>query len=139
MKRKLVGILVALVLAIVGTVSLVGYVEKAKNDAIEDDAQVEVLVVQRDIPSGATLAVIAAAVAPTQVPKRLVSTDALVSLDGVDPTLVAAFTGIIDEVMEIYSKYSMWEWLIPIVVPFQAIQRSICQLCCTRSHLPTES
>ena len=51
--------------------------------------QVEVLVVQRDIPSGATLAVIAAAVAPTQVPKRLVSTDALVSLDGVDPTLVA--------------------------------------------------
>lgn len=89
MKRKLVGILVALVLAIVGTVSLVGYVEKAKNDAIEDDAQVEVLVVQRDIPAGATLAVVAAAVAPTEVPKRLVSTDALVSLDGVDPTLVA--------------------------------------------------
>ena len=89
MKRKLVGILVALVLAIVGTVSLVGYVEKAKNDAIEDDAQVEVLVVQRDIPAGATLAVIGAAVAPTEVPKRLVSADALVSLDGVDPTLVA--------------------------------------------------
>ena len=41
MKRKLVGILVALVLAIVGTVSLVGYVEKAKNDAIEDDAELQ--------------------------------------------------------------------------------------------------
>ncbi|MFM8311785.1 MAG: Flp pilus assembly protein CpaB [Ilumatobacteraceae bacterium] len=89
MKRKLVGILVALVLALVGTVSLVGYVEKAKNDAIEDDAQVTVLVVQRDIPAGATLAIIGNAVVPTEVPKRLVSPDALTSLDNVDPTLVA--------------------------------------------------
>lgn len=89
MKRKLVGILVALVLAVVGTVSLVGYVEKAKNDAIEDDAQVSVLIVQRDIPAGATLAIVANAVAPADVPKRLVSPDALTSLDGVDPTLVA--------------------------------------------------
>ncbi|MEY4605466.1 MAG: Flp pilus assembly protein CpaB [Actinomycetota bacterium] len=89
MKRKLVGILVALVLALVGTVSLVGYVEKAKNDAIEDDAQVKVLVVQRDIPAGATLAIIGNAVLATDVPKRLVSPDALTSLDNVDPTLVA--------------------------------------------------
>ncbi|MFM2183148.1 MAG: hypothetical protein RJB61_1442 [Actinomycetota bacterium] len=89
MKRKLVGILVALVLALVGTVSLVGYVEKAKNDAIEDDAQVKVLVVQRDIPAGATLAIIGNAVLATDVPKRLVSPDALTSLDSVDPTLVA--------------------------------------------------
>ena len=89
MKRKLVGILVALVLALVGTVSLVGYVEKAKNDAIDDDAQVKVLVVQRDIPAGATLAIIGNAVLATDVPKRLVSPDALTSLDNVDPTLVA--------------------------------------------------
>lgn len=90
MKRKLAGILVALVLAVVGTVSLMAYVEKAKNDAIEDDAQVQVLVVQREVPAGAPLSIVAGAVAPTDVPKRLVSPDALRTLEGIDENLVTA-------------------------------------------------
>lgn len=89
MKRKFGGIVVAIVLAVIGTVSLMGYVNKAKNDAVEDSQQIEILVVARAVPQGASIAVIAAAVEPTLVPQRLVSPDALRDLDGLDATLVA--------------------------------------------------
>lgn len=89
MNRRIGGIVLAVVLAIIGTVVLMAYVNKAKDDAEEDVRQVEVLVVTRTISPGAPMAIIAASVEATEVPQRLVADDALTSLDGVDEELVA--------------------------------------------------
>jgi len=89
MKRKVLGITLALVLALVGTAALMAYVEKAKDDAVEDTEQVQVLVVTDTIPVGANLDDIEAATALNDVPARLVVDDALTSLEGLNPALVA--------------------------------------------------
>ena len=89
MKRRIGGIILALVLAVVGTVALMAYVNKAKDDAVEDAQQVKVLVVKQTVPQGSSLAVINDAVALTDVPQRLVADGALRDLDGVDASLVA--------------------------------------------------
>ncbi len=54
MKRKIIGILAALVLAGVGTFALVVYVESAKDKAVAAEALVDVYVRQRDRPEGHT-------------------------------------------------------------------------------------
>lgn len=89
MSRKIGGIALAVVLAIVGTVALVAYVNKAKDDAVADVQPVSILVFTEAIPQGASMAQIEEAVELTDVPKDLVSDNALVSLASVDPTLVA--------------------------------------------------
>ena len=92
MKRKVLGITLALVLALVGTAALMAYVEKAKDDAVEDSEQVQVLVVTDSIPVGANLDEIEAATELNDVPSRLVVDDALTSLEGLNPVLVAGVT-----------------------------------------------
>lgn len=89
MKRRIGGIILALVLAVVGTVALMAYVNKAKDDAVEDAKQAKVLVVKRTVPQGSSLAVVIGAVELTDVPQRLVADGALSDFDGVDSSLVA--------------------------------------------------
>ena len=89
MKRKVGGILLAVILALVGTIALVAYVNQAKEDAVEDVEPVDVLVFTESVPEGATLSVIEDSVALTGVPPDIVSDSALTTLEGLDPTLVA--------------------------------------------------
>lgn len=89
MKRKIGGIILAVVLAAVGTIALVAFVNQAKDEAIKDEIQVDVLVVTSNIRQGAPIGEIDNSVELTKVPQRLVAPDALTTLADVDPTLVA--------------------------------------------------
>ncbi len=89
MKRKIIGIAVALVLAVIGTLALVAYVENAKDNAVQEEAQVMVFVVTDTIRQGATLSEVRSAVALTEIPARLQAADAITDLDDVADGLVA--------------------------------------------------
>ena len=90
MNRRLIGIVLALVLGIVGTIILVNYVQSARDDAAEPEPTTSVLVVSGELPQGATLDEVRANVTPTEVPDSLLVDDVLESLDGLDPTLIVA-------------------------------------------------
>jgi len=70
-KRRIVGLLVAAVLATLGTVALVGYVQSAKDRALADERLVDVYVVDDAIPQGAAAETIVASVSIEQIPARL--------------------------------------------------------------------
>ena len=52
-KRRIVGLVAALLLALVGTVSLVAYVRSAKDQAVAQEELVDVYVVDEFVPKGA--------------------------------------------------------------------------------------
>ncbi|MDT0195018.1 Flp pilus assembly protein CpaB [Arthrobacter sp. AB6] len=82
MKTRLLGGIVALVLAIVGTLLLVSYVQGSEARAQEDLKPVEVLVMQEQVPKGSDLETIKAAVKLTSLPTASVPNGALKSLEG---------------------------------------------------------
>lgn len=84
MKTRLLGGIVALVLAIVGTLLLVSYVQGSEARAQEDLKPVEVLVLQEQVPKGADLEAIKAAVKLTSLPTASVPNGALKSLEGLN-------------------------------------------------------
>lgn len=79
-KRRIFGIVAAVLLALVGTVSLVAYVNSAKNDAVADETLVDVYIVDEFVPKGAASDTIAAAVSIEQVPARLKQAGAITDL-----------------------------------------------------------
>ena len=79
-KRRIIGIVAAVLLALVGTVSLVAYVNSAKDNAVADEALVDVLVVDEFVPKGAASESIAASVSIEQVPARLKQPGAITEL-----------------------------------------------------------
>jgi pilus assembly protein CpaB len=83
-KTRLLGGIVALVLAIVGTLLLVSYVQASEARAQQDLQPVEVLVVQDQIPRGSDLDKIKSAVKLTSLPAASVPNGALKSLDGLN-------------------------------------------------------
>ncbi|MHA7289871.1 Flp pilus assembly protein CpaB [Arthrobacter sp. MDT3-24] len=84
MKTRLLGGIVALVLAIVGTLLLVAYVQGTEARAQKDLQPIEVLVVQSQIPEGSDLEKIKASVKLTSMPSASVPNGALKSLDGIE-------------------------------------------------------
>ncbi|BCW72281.1 Flp pilus assembly protein CpaB [Arthrobacter sp. NicSoilB8] len=84
MKTRLLGGIVALVLAIVGTLLLVSYVQASEARAQQDLQPVEVLVVQEQIPRGSDVDKIKSAVKLTSLPAASVPNGALKSLDGLN-------------------------------------------------------
>ena len=90
MKRKIIGVLAALVLAGIGTTALVAYVESAKDQAVAAEALVDVYVVNSTIPKGTSAGDIAQSVKVTQVPAKVLVDDAVTDLDAIDESLVAA-------------------------------------------------
>jgi pilus assembly protein CpaB len=90
MNRRLIGVAVALVLGIVGTIILVNYVQSARDDAAAPEPTTSVLVVSDTIRQGATLEAVRAGVTLTEVPDDLLAEGVLESLDDIDPTLIAA-------------------------------------------------
>lgn len=90
MRRRILGIVLAVVLALVGTLALVRYVQSAKDEAIKDEEQVEVLVVQSDLRQGAPLNEVSSNVKLVEVPRRLLAPGALADLTLVESDFVTA-------------------------------------------------
>jgi pilus assembly protein CpaB len=90
MKRKIIGILAALVLASIGTAALIMYVESARDRAVAAEELVDVYVVSQAIPKGTPVGHITDSVEATEVPARVLAEDAVTDLSELDETLVAA-------------------------------------------------
>jgi len=89
-KRRIIGIVAATVLALVGTLALVSYVRSATDDAVADEALVDVYVVDEFIPKGAEPDTIMSAVSVEQVPARLIQDGALTDLEQVGEQVAAS-------------------------------------------------
>jgi pilus assembly protein CpaB len=88
-KRRIVGIIAATILAIIGTVALVGYVQSAKDKAVAAEALVDVYVVDKLVPKGAEAETIKAAVSLEHVPSRLEQPGAISDLKEVGANVAA--------------------------------------------------
>jgi pilus assembly protein CpaB len=89
-KRRIFGILAAVILATIGTVALVGYVQSAKDKAVAQEALVEVYVVDKVVPKGAAAETIKASVSIEQIPARLEQPGAITDLKEVGANVAAA-------------------------------------------------
>ncbi|MEW1809497.1 Flp pilus assembly protein CpaB [Pseudarthrobacter phenanthrenivorans] len=90
MKNRLLGGIVALVLAVVGTLLLVSYVQGSEARAQANLQPIDVLVVEKQIPQGSTLDQIKSAVKLASLPSASVPNGALKSLDGLDGKVASA-------------------------------------------------
>lgn len=83
------GIGLAALLAVIGTIVLVSYVRGADERALDEEERVEVLVVKQAIAKGTAAADIRSSVEITQVPARLKAAGAVDSLDALDGRVAA--------------------------------------------------
>lgn len=83
MKKRIIGVVAAVLLALVGTAALVAYVQSAKDRAIAPEAETGVLVVSKRIPAGASADEIKASVRVEMVPTRLKQPGAITKLDDI--------------------------------------------------------
>lgn len=88
-KRRITGIIAAMVLAIIGTVALVGYVQSAKDKAVASEALVEVYVVDKLVPKGAEPETIKSSVSLEKIPARLKQPGAVTDLEAVGANVAA--------------------------------------------------
>ena len=89
-KRRITGIVAAVLCAVIGTMSLVGYVSSAKNEAEAREALTDVYVVDKPVPTGSDAGTIKASVSTEKVPNRLVQHGAAKNLKDVSADAVAA-------------------------------------------------
>jgi pilus assembly protein CpaB len=89
-RRRIIGIVAATFLALIGTFSLVSYVQSAKDDAVGQETLVDVYVVDQLVPKGAESETIKSAVSVEQVPSRLMQAGAITSLDDVGDLVAAS-------------------------------------------------
>jgi len=90
MRRRVTGIVAALVLASLGTVMLVVYVQSARDEAVAGERMVDVLVVSDDIEKGTKAADIDDLVDTKQVPAKVRADGAVEDLADLDDESVAA-------------------------------------------------
>src|SRR5438045_9544688 len=88
-KRRITGILLATLLAIVGTMALVGYVQSAKDKAVANEALADVYVVDKLVPKGAEPDTIKSSVSLQHVPTRLIQSGAITDLAKVGTNVAA--------------------------------------------------
>jgi hypothetical protein len=79
-QRRTVGIIAAIVLAILGTLGLVGYVQGAKNDAVAGEKLVRVYVASDAIPAGTSVSQIGNKITTEKVPAKVRAKDAVTNL-----------------------------------------------------------
>jgi pilus assembly protein CpaB len=82
--RKTIGLISAVLLAAVGTLSLSAYVRSAEDRAVAGEELVDVLVVRQPVAAGTSSADLATKVRIEQVPVKIRAGDALVSMDDVE-------------------------------------------------------
>jgi pilus assembly protein CpaB len=90
MRRRVTGIVAALVLASLGTVLLVVYVQSARDEAVAGERMVDVLVVSDAIDKGTEVADMEGSVDAKQVPAKVRADGAVDDLADLDDELVAA-------------------------------------------------
>ncbi len=79
-QRRTVGIVAAIVLALLGTMGLVGYVQGAKDDAVAGEKLVKVYVASDKIPAGTAASAISSMVSSEKVPAKVKAQDAVTNL-----------------------------------------------------------
>lgn len=89
MKARLLGGIAALVVAIIGTVLLVSYVQGADRRALANTETAEVYVVQKDIAAGTAGADFGDAIVKKAVPKSAVANDSVTTLADVGQKVAA--------------------------------------------------
>lgn len=89
MKRRLIGVVLAVLLAGGGTAALVAYVQTAKKQAVASEVASTVYVVDGKIAKGASAEAIRAAVHVEQVPTRLKQDQAVTDLADLDGMVAA--------------------------------------------------
>jgi pilus assembly protein CpaB len=89
MKTRLVGGIAALLVAIIGTILLVNYVQNADKRALADTETESVYVVEKAITAGAGINKTAGAVVRKEVPKLAVAAGAVTDLDQVGQKVAA--------------------------------------------------
>lgn len=90
MSRKIIGIVVAFVLAVVGTISLVAYVASAENRALAGEELVQVYVVTSTVPAGTPAEDLDQFVTVEEIPAKVRATGAVESL----PALAGRVTAV---------------------------------------------
>jgi pilus assembly protein CpaB len=90
MRRRVTGIVASLLLASLGTLLLVAYVQSARNEAVAGERMVDVLVVTDAIDKGTKAADIEESVAVRQVPGKVKADGAIDDVDDLNDELVAA-------------------------------------------------
>lgn len=90
MKTRIIGAIVALVLAVIGTVVLVGYVRGADQRAAEGAEFVDVYVVDESIPEGTPAADIEEFISRTELPAISVAEDRVTDLADLQGLVTAA-------------------------------------------------
>src|SRR5215207_5833492 len=89
-RRRVVGIIAAMLLAIIGTAALVGYVQSAKDKAVANEALVDVYVVDQLVPKDADAATIRSSVSIEHIPARLEQPGAVTNLNDVGDKVAAS-------------------------------------------------
>ena len=79
--RRIWAVVGAVVLAVLGTIVLIGYVRGAENRALEGEELVTVLVVDRQVPRGTASEAIGIAVREEQVPAKVRAEGSVASID----------------------------------------------------------
>jgi pilus assembly protein CpaB len=79
-QRRTVGIVAAIVLALLGTMGLVGYVQGAKDDAVAGEKLVKVYVASNKIPAGTAASSISGLVSTEKVPAKVKAENAVTDL-----------------------------------------------------------
>src|SRR4051794_30838132 len=87
--RRIIRIFAAMLLAVAGTIALVGYVRSAKDKAAAEEASVNVYVVNTLVPKGADADTIRSSVSLEKVPARLKQTGVITNLDSVGTNVAA--------------------------------------------------
>jgi pilus assembly protein CpaB len=94
-QRRTVGIIAAVVLALLGTLGLVAYVQGAKDRAVAGEKLVKVYVASDKIPAGTPATKLAALVKTEKVPAKVRATDAVTNLKDIkgDVTSIEVLPG----------------------------------------------
>lgn len=126
MKRRTIGIVVAVVLALLGTIILVAYVQSAKDDAVKDEQPVSVYVVTGDIAQGTSVAALRDRVERTDVPVSLKAVDAITDIDQLDQAYITSIDLVAGEQL-LSSRLVAPESLVSVAVPagFQEVSISL--------------
>lgn len=90
MRRKIMGVVVALLLATAGTVALVAYVQSAKDEAVAGEQLVDVYVLAESVAKGASADEIRDALRREQVPTKVRADGAITDPSVIGDTAVAA-------------------------------------------------
>lgn len=89
MKRRILGVLAAVVLAAAGTFMLLAYVNSADDRALAGQETVGVLVVSRPVPRGTPATDLSGEVTTERVPRRVVASDAVDDLEALGDRVTA--------------------------------------------------